>query len=205
MITEKTETDRAEKREHLRDALLRGDRSAVELYCRQGMRVYLRQVRDELLEELTVQCLEGTVPFSQLTVTAQAACALAGNGTPVACCGSLVGNPCDTGRNFIWMLLRAWGIPVLDLGAEVPAAQFLNAVAEQGIRFVIVTAFSAEDAGAAGQLHRMALEMGIRDQFDLLICGARFDEELRKKLQLACADHRAAAAARWVGQRWKNR
>lgn len=200
----RTEMERPGQREQFRDALLRGDRPAVEEMSRQESADY-PYWRDELLGELTEQYLEGAVPFSQLTVLAEAAAALAEHLPPVAVCGSLAGNPGDTGRNFIQMLLRAWGVPTLDLGADVPAERFLDAVSGRGIRFVIAAAFSADDAGEAVLLHQKAVEQGIRDRFDLLICGAKLTEETGKKLQLACTDHRAAAVARWVVQTWKNR
>jgi len=200
----RTEMERPGQREQFRDALLRGDRPAVEEMIRQGQ-ANVPDWRDELLGELTEQYLEGAVPFCQLTVLAEAAAALTEPLPPVAVCGSLAGNPGDTGRNFIQMLLRAWGVPTLDLGADVPAERFLDTVSGQEIRFVIASAFSADDAGAAMFLHQKAVERGIRDRFDLLVCGAKLTDETGKKLQLACMDYRAAAVARWVVQTWKNR
>lgn len=204
MSREKTEMGRSDIREHLRGALLRGDRSATGEISRQVPMSELRLFRDELLEELTDQYLSGSCPFCQLTAVAEAACVLAESGPPIVCFGSLAGNSDDTGRNFIRMLLRAWGMPALDLGADVPEERFLCAVVEQKIRFVIVTAFSADDAGAADRLHRAAVRRGIRERFDLLLCGAKVPVEVQKRLQLACTDHRAAAVARWVVRAWRN-
>ena len=189
-------------RDRLEAAVLSGDRAGAEGILRTVGRGIAIEWKNSLLSRLTADCLNGRGPFCQLTAAAPAACAgFDEQAPPVACCGGIAGNTSTTGRDFMMMLLRAWGVPSMDLGTDVPEHAFLNAVADHGVRFVICTAFSRADLKRIRVLDKRARELGIRDRFSLLVSGAQLEHGGDDAVS-DCPDHRAAAVAEWVVQRW---
>ncbi len=187
----------------LRDALLRGDREAVARMLHTGEPETWRREKDSLLREVTDAHLRGGAPFCQLTAAAQAASAFPLPEQPSAvCCGGVAGNTSAISKNFLMMLLRGWGLPALDLGMDVPAAAFLEAVREHGVRFVVCVGFSSADGAFVRDLHRQAVEHGIRDRFRLVLCGASMTPEEMAELPLDFLDNRAAAVAEWMVDAW---
>ena len=187
------------KGETQRDALLRGDREAVAQLLSTDEAARLEKEKNGLLRELTDAHLRGELPFCQLTAAAQAACAFPLENQPfIACCGGVAGNTGAVGKSHVLMLLRAWGVPTLDLGMDVPAEAFLQAVEERGIRFAVCVGFSAADAEFVRSLHQKASEHGIRKYFKLMLCGATLSGETLAQLPLDFPDNRAAAVAEWM-------
>ena len=188
----------------LEAAILAGDRSGAAGILLSTDARLAAEWKDALLSRLTADCLNGQVPFSQLIAAAQAACLLLDDqAPPVACCGAIAGNTSATGRDFMMMLLRAWGVPALDLGVDVPEEAFLNAVAEHGMLFVICAVFTRADLRHVLRLHERAEALGIRDRFRLLVSGAQAEHDDARDIPLDYPDFRAAAVAEWVVRTWK--
>ena len=191
-------------RRRLENAMLSGDRGRAEAILRSTDIRLAAGWKDELLTALTADCLEGRIPFSQLTAAAQVACLFFDDqAPPVACCGAIAGNTSATGRDFMLMLLRAWGVPTLDLGLDVPERAFLSAVTEHGVRFVVCAVFSRADLERVRRLDRQSRALGIRDRFHLLVSGAQMEHSEGSLLPSDFSDHRAAAVAEWVVRKWK--
>lgn len=187
--------------EHLDSLLLRGSRTALEEAARPDCRAELLLRRDALLAEVTREHLAGRLPFCQLTAIAQAAEALYDDSLPpVACCGAVAGNTSAISRAYMLMLLRAWGMPVLDLGTDVSVDDFIRAIKANKLRFAVCAAFSAADAEFVRLLHAKAEHLGLRGQFRLLLCGANPGEAT---LPLDTQETRSAAVAEWMVRKWK--
>ena len=187
--------------ELLTAALLRGDRDAVLSLTAVAERDQLRLCKSSVLHGLTEGCLKGDVPFCQLTAAAQAAAALEdGALPPVACCGAVEGNTSATGQHFLLMLLRAWGMPALDLGCSVAPDRFLDAVVEHVFSFVLCTLFSPKDMESVRRLDAEARRCGLRDRFLLVVSGAEPGPDSPADFQ----SRSAAAAAEWVVSRWRS-
>lgn len=186
-----------------REALLQGDLEAVERMLQAGSPQQLKNEKNALLRELTDAHLRGEIPFCLLTAAAQAACVFPLENRPfIACCGGVAGNTSAIGKSYMLMLLRAWGVPTLDLGMDVPAEAFLEAVKDPAVRFAICVGFSAADAAYVSLLHQRAMEHGIRKQFHLVLCGASLTPEALAALPLDYPDNRAAAIAEWMVDTW---
>ena len=186
--------------EHLDSILLRGDQAALKRMAGAENQALLRR-RDALLTEATREHLAGRLPFCQLTAIAQAAEALYnGSLPPVACCGAVAGNTSAISRAYMLMLLRAWGMPVLDLGTDVSVDVFLQAIQQNKLQFAVCAVFSAVDAEFVRRLHAEAVRQELRGQFRLLACGASLEHET---LPLDTQETRTAAAAEWMVRAWK--
>ena len=187
--------------DRLEEILLRGDREAAAALAEHRAPEMLL-VKNRVLHSLTDQYRAGKAPFCQLTAACQAAAAFYDAALPpVACCGAVCGNTSSTGRDFMMMLLRGWGMPALDLGTDVRPEAFLSAVREHGLRFVVCVAFSQADLEAVRELHRLALSQGIRDRFAMLVTGVNPDPA-QGSIPADLQEHSAAAVAEWMVDKW---
>ena len=191
--------------EHLKDALLRGDRAAVAELLKSYDPEALARQKNALLEDLTNRYLSGALPFCQLTAFAHAAAAFSKNNLPpVACCGAASSNTSAAGKDYTLMLLDAWGIPTLDLGVDVASEAFLAAITENTLQYAVCVIFTAADTECARQLHALAEARGIRKRFRLAVCGASASEDgTLRGLPADFLTRRSAAAAQWVMHTWK--
>ena len=192
--------------EHLKAALLRGDRAAVSALLEKCPQATLTEQKNDFLNDLTDRYLAGALPFCQLTAAAQAAGAFpAASVPPVACCGAAAGNTSAAGRDYMLMLLSMWGVPTLDLGVDVSAETFVSAIAGNSLQFAVCVIFTAAQAACVRQIDTLAKERSIRQNFRLVVCGASPSEDgFLKDLPADFAAHRSAEAAQWVMNAWKS-
>ncbi len=190
--------------EHLRDALLRGDRAAAAALLKNGRAADLVRWKNAFLNDLTNRYLAGALPFCQLTAAAYAAAPLFDHALPpVACCGAVSGNTSAAGRDYTLMLLSMWGVPTLDAGVDVPPEAFLSAITGHHLQYAVCVLFKPEEADCVRRLHALAAERGVRKSFRLVACGAGYpeDEALRGLPADFFARH-SATAAQWVMNEW---
>ena len=187
----------------LQEILLSGDREAAAVLAK-GCSSQMLLQKNRVLHSITEQYRDGSIPFCQLTAACQAAAAFYdASQPPVACCGAVYGNTSSTGRNFMMMLLRGWGVPALDLGIDVPTEAFISAILQHHLRFIICVAFTQEDLAAVRQLHEQAQSLGLRDRFSLLVTGINPDPS-QGVIPVDYQQHGAAAVAEWVVDAWNS-
>ena len=198
--------DMAALRERLTKALLAGDAQAAAELNRLCPAGGAAGWKNEALDALTDRYLAGETPFCQLAAAAQAARALYDPKLkPIACCGAVKGNPSKAGRDYMMMLLTAWGVPALDLGTDVDAETFLDAIEAYEMKAAVLALFSDRDAECVLRLDALAKERDLRDRFSLLICGAGMEVERLNSLPIDFKDFRGPAVARWmVMNAWKS-
>ena len=196
--------DQTPAAEEIGTALMRGDADAAARLKNTCPLHTLLLLKDEYLRQLTARYLRGEAAFCELTAAAQAARILTDDALPpAACVGAVRGNESGTGRDYMMMLLDAWGVPAVDLGLDTDPDAFLDAVREHGVRYVICAIFSDEDMDTVAELHRKAVDKGLRDSFLLAVCGAEHGARKAEDFRLDCPEHRAAAVAEWVADTWK--
>ena len=191
--------------EHLKDALLRGDRAAVSALLKAYDPSVLASQKNALLHDLTNRYLAGALPFCHLTAAAQAASAFFNADLPyVACCGAASGNTLAAGRDYTLMLLSMWGVPTLDLGVDVSPETFLSAITQHSLRYAVCVIFTAAEADCVRRIHALAVARGVRQSFRLAVCGASpSDDGALRDLPADFCTHRSAEAAQWVMDTWK--
>lgn len=188
----------------VRRALLCADKNALTSLSSTLDRSTVVAWKNALLNEITEEYIKGNVPFCQLTAVSYAAQALKTNSEdPVVCCGALYGNTSAAGSDHMMMLLKAWGIPCIDLGLNVAPEKFVDIISEHELKYAICMAFNEENAQGIRRVDELAVKQGIRKQFSLLLCGIMLPEEKKRELRLDCDEYRTATAARWIGMQWK--
>ena len=187
----------------LQEILLRGDRKAAAALA-DGCSPQMLLQKNSVLRSLTDQYREGSIPFCQLTAACEAAASFYDTSLPpVACCGAVYGNTSPIGRNYMMMLLRAWGVPTLDLGTNVPPESFISAIRQHQLRFAVCVAFSGADLPVVRRLHELALSEGLRDRFSLLLTGVSPEPPL-DDIPVDFQEHSAAAVAGWMVDTWNS-
>ncbi len=85
--------------------------------------------------------------------------------------GTVKGDLHDIGKNLVVMMLEGAGFEVIDLGIDVPAEKFVDAV-KQGAQIVAMSALLTTTMTAMKTTIDALKEAGVRDQAKVLIGGA---------------------------------
>lgn len=101
----------------------------------------------------------------------------------------------DIGKNIVATLLKGVGYEVLDLGTDVAADKFVNAIKETGAKVLGLSALLNFTYPSMKEVVDALKEAGIRDQVTVIIGGAPCNEEVRRSVG---ADHFATDATKGV-------
>jgi len=89
-----------------------------------------------------------------------------------ACIGTVKGDLHDIGKNLVRMMLEGKGLEVVDLGIDVSAEQFVDAVVNQGCQIICCSALLTTTMGVMKDVVDLAKEKGIRDNVKIMVGGA---------------------------------
>ena len=101
----------------------------------------------------------------------------------------------DIGKNIVVTLLKGVGYEVVDLGTDVTAEKFVNAVNETGAKVLGLSALLNFTYPCMKEVVEALKEAGIRDQVTVIIGGAPCNEEVRRSVG---ADYFATDATKGV-------
>jgi methylmalonyl-CoA mutase cobalamin-binding domain/chain len=105
--------------------------------------------------------------------------------------GTVKGDIHDIGKNIVTTLLRGSGFDVIDLGVDVPAEKFVEAVQESGAKVLGLSALLNFTYPEMKNVVDAIAAAGLRDTVKIMIGGAPVDEQVRT---FAGADYVAADA-----------
>jgi len=86
--------------------------------------------------------------------------------------GTIEGDIHDIGKNLVSAMLSANGFDVLDLGADVKPAKFIEAAQQTGANFICLSALLTTTMLNQRRLIEMLKEGGLRGRFKVLVGGA---------------------------------
>lgn len=96
--------------------------------------------------------------------------------------GTVKGDIHDIGKNLVASMLKGGGFEVLDLGVDVPAEKFIEAVGNQENVIVAMSALLTTTMGYMREVINALKKAGIRDRVKVMIGGApisqRFADEI---------------------------
>ncbi len=101
----------------------------------------------------------------------------------------------DIGKNIVVTLLNGVGYEVMDLGIDVAAEKFVNAIKETGAKVLGLSALLNFTFPSMKEVVDALKEAGIRDQVTVIIGGAPCNEEVRRSVG---ADYFATDATKGV-------
>lgn len=109
--------------------------------------------------------------------------------------GTVKGDIHDIGKNIVVNLLRGSGFEVHDLGVDVPAEKFVQAVRETGARVLGLSALLNFTYPEMKNVTEAIAGAGLRDKVTIIIGGAPCNEQVR---QFTGADYYAEDAVTGV-------
>jgi 5-methyltetrahydrofolate--homocysteine methyltransferase len=102
--------------------------------------------------------------------------------------GTVKGDLHDIGKDLVVSLLVAAGIEVIDLGVDVSAEKFVEAVKNENATVVGLSALLSTTITYTKEIVDAMKEAGLRDKVSIIVGGAAATDELAKEMGAdACA------------------
>ncbi len=94
--------------------------------------------------------------------------------------GTVEGDIHDIGKDIVAFMMDVNGLEVIDLGIDVPAQKFVDAVKESGATIVGLSGFLTLAFDSMKNTVEALKEAGLRDGVKIMIGGGQIDEEVCK-------------------------
>ena len=122
----------------------------------------------------------------------------AGNVKPVGkvVIGTVKGDLHDIGKNLVSIMLEGAGFEIKDLGTDVAAEKFVDAVRESGAGMVVMSALLTTTMTAMPQVIQALDAAGLRQQVKVMVGGAPVTDAYAKQIGADGYASDASAAAR---------
>ena len=91
---------------------------------------------------------------------------------PTVVLGTVAGDIHDIGKDMVGIMLEGAGFTVVDLGVNVPAARFVDAIREHEPAVVGLSAFLTSTMPMVGRTIAALAEAGVRDRVRVIVGGA---------------------------------
>ena len=104
----------------------------------------------------------------------------------------------DIGKNLVALMMKSVNLKVIDLGANVSAEKFVEAINEYHPDIVGLSALLTTTMNEQGHVIEVLKEAGVRDQVKVMIGGAPVTQGWADKIGADAFTADAAAAARWA-------
>ena len=95
-------------------------------------------------------------------------------------------------------MMKSANLKVIDLGANVPAEKFVEAIKEYNPDIVGLSALLTTTMNEQGHVIEVLKQAGVRDQVKVMIGGAPVTQAWADKIGADAFTADAAAAARWA-------
>jgi methylmalonyl-CoA mutase cobalamin-binding domain/chain len=119
--------------------------------------------------------------------------------------GTVSGDIHDLGKNIVKILLECRGFEVIDLGVDVPAGKFVQAIEEHQPQVVGMSALLTASVSEMNKTVDALVEAGVRDQVNVILGGGIVGEIDRAMLKADFATVDANAGVRqietWISER----
>ena len=94
--------------------------------------------------------------------------------------GTVKGDVHDIGKNIVVTLLKGSGFEVVDLGVDVPAEKFVEAIKDSGAGVLGLSALLSSTYPEMKNVVDAVAAAGLRDQMRIIIGGAPVNEQVRE-------------------------
>jgi corrinoid protein of di/trimethylamine methyltransferase len=109
--------------------------------------------------------------------------------------GTVRGDLHDIGKNLVRMMMESKGLDVVDLGANVPAEKFVQAVQGHGADIVALSAMLTTTMTEMKTVIEALQAAGLRDKVKIMIGGAPVTESFRALIGADCYSTDGASAS----------
>jgi corrinoid protein of di/trimethylamine methyltransferase len=119
----------------------------------------------------------------------------AGESKGKACIGTVEGDLHDIGKNLVRMMLEGKGLDVIDLGVDVSAEKFVEAVQNDGCQLVCCSALLTTTMPNMAKVLDALKTAGVRDSVKVMVGGAPVTPEFAESIGADAYTPDAASAA----------
>ena len=109
--------------------------------------------------------------------------------------GTVAGDLHDIGKNLVRMMMEGKGLEVIDLGIDVPTADFIAAAIKENAKIIACSALLTTTMGEMKNVIDEAVSAGIREKVIFMIGGAPVIESFARKIGADIYTPDAATAA----------
>ena len=109
--------------------------------------------------------------------------------------GTVKGDLHDIGKNLVKMMVEGQGLEVFDLGVDVPAEKFVEAVKEHNAKIVCCSALLTTTMNEMKNVVDAFVAAGMRDQVKIMVGGAPVTQAFCDSIGADCYTDDAASAA----------
>ena len=109
--------------------------------------------------------------------------------------GTVKGDLHDIGKNLVKIMLEGKGMEVVDLGIDVSAEKFIDAVKSESAKVIACSALLTTTMTEMENIVKAAEEAGIRDQIKIMVGGAPVTDSYCKSIGADTYAPDAASAA----------
>ena len=109
--------------------------------------------------------------------------------------GTVKGDLHDIGKNLVKMMMEGQGLEVFDLGVDVPAEKFVEAVKEHNAKIVCCSALLTTTMNEMKNVVDAFVAAGMRDQVKIMVGGAPVTQAVCDSIGADCYTDDAASAA----------
>lgn len=109
--------------------------------------------------------------------------------------GTAHGDLHDIGKNLVRMMMEGAGFKVIDLGVDVPAEKFIEAVQENDAQIVAISALLTTTMPAMRECIEKLTEAGLRDKVKIMVGGAPVTQAYADEIGADAYTPDAASAA----------
>ena len=117
--------------------------------------------------------------------------------------GTVAGDIHDIGKDLVVFMLDVNGFEVLDLGINVPAQKFVDAIKQSGSKIVGLSGFLTLAFDSMKETIDAIQKAGLRDKVKIMIGGGQIDEQVRRFTGADAYGRDAMAAVQlakgWIG------
>jgi len=117
--------------------------------------------------------------------------------------GTVAGDIHNIGKDLVVFMLDVSGFEVLDLGIDVPAQKFVDAVRESGSKIIGLSGFLTLAFDSMKKTVDAIQEAGLRNKVKIMIGGGQIDEQVRNYTGADAYGRDAVAAVQlakgWIG------
>lgn len=119
--------------------------------------------------------------------------------------GTVRGDLHDIGKNIVATMLEAAGFEVIDLGADVPPEEFVEAIRKRGADIVAMSALLTTTMSEMKNVIEALKAAGLRDRVKVVVGGAPVSEEFAKEIGADAYGENAIEAVRICKELLKRR
>jgi len=117
--------------------------------------------------------------------------------------GTVAGDIHDIGKDLVVFMLDVSGFEVMDMGIDVPAQKFVDAIRETGSQVVGLSGFLTLAFDSMKETIEAIKNADLRDKVKIMIGGGQIDEQVRKYTGADAYGRDAVAAVHlakgWIG------